>query len=433
MQVAKKLSDFNERHNVWLKVLAVIISILIWLVVVNVSDPVTTTTFSGVPVEITNADVLTAEGKTYEMLSAGTVTVTVNAKRTILDSISKDYLKAVADMRDLNEETGTIKLKVESNKYSEKIDSMKAKEETISVSIDNLLKRQLPIYASVTGTPAEGFVIGDVTMDQNIVRISGPEKAVSEVSKVTAEVSVDGMSSNVSTTVDLRLYNEQGEQIAGSGIAKNISSIAVVAEILGTKEVGIKAYTSGDPAEGYGMTGEIKIAPSTVMIAAKNSILKNITDLIIPASDLSIEDASGNVKETFDMTDYLPDSVRFADPDQETKVKVWVGIDKKETLEKTITRSMVTIQNMPEGYEGDFTLDAPIDITLTGMAEAMEKLSEEPMTVKIDVAEHMKNKGIAELANETTYEVPLTINLPTGVEIMNERTYTVRLRVSKKE
>ncbi len=432
MQVARKLSDFNERHNIWLKALAVIISILIWLVVVNVSDPVTTTTFSGVPVEITNTEVLTAEGKTYEMLSAGTVTVTVNAKRTILDSISKDYLKAVADMRDLDEETGTIKLKVESNKYSEKIDSMKAKEETITVSVDNLLKRQLPIYASVTGTPADGYVIGDVTMDQNIVRISGPEKAVSEVSKVMAEVSVDGMSSNVSTTVDLRLYNEQGEQINGNGITKNISSIAVVAEILGTKEVGVKAYTSGDPAEGYGMTGEIRITPSTVVIAAKNSVLKNITDLIIPAAELSIEDVTSNVKETFDLSDYLPDSIRFADPEQDTEVKVWVGIDKKETLEKTITYSMISIQNMPEGYRGDFTLDAPIDIILTGMADAMDKLSKEPMTVKIDVADHMKNKGIAELADETTYEVPLTIKLPAGVEIMNERTYTVRLRVTKK-
>lgn len=432
MKMAKKLSDINDRYNIWVKVLAVVISVLIWLVVVNVSDPVTSTTFSGVPVEIINGEVLTSQGKIYEMASADTVTVTVSAKRSILDSISKDYLKAVADMNDLDEKTGTIRLKVESNKYNEKIESMKAKEETITVEIDNLLKRQLAITTSVTGTPADGYVIGDVTMDQNIVRLSGPEKIVSQISKVVAEVSVDGMSSNVSTTVDLKMYDSNGEQISNTGISKNISSVAIVTEILATKEVGIKVYTSGEVAEGYGMTGNITVSPATVVIAGKAKVLKSINDITIPSSDLSVADATETVNATFDLSNYLQESVRFAEPDQDTTVNVSVEILAKEEQKTEITRTMIALQNMPEGFKGTFRLDEAIPVTLIGMPEAMAKLEEEPMTVCIDVASYMKDKGISELA-DASYDVPLTIKLPTGVELKENKTYIVSLRVTKNE
>ena len=39
-----------------MRVLAVVIAILIWIIVVNVSDPIIDSTYSGIPVEIVNAD-----------------------------------------------------------------------------------------------------------------------------------------------------------------------------------------------------------------------------------------------------------------------------------------------------------------------------------------------------------------------------------------
>lgn len=432
MKIAKKLSEFNDRNNVWLKILAVFVSVMIWLVVVNVSDPVTSTTFYGVPVEVVNGDLLTEKGKIFEMNGAGTVTVTVSAKRSILDSISKDYLVAIADMKDLNEAEGTIKLKAESNKYNEKIESFKVKEEEISVDVDNLMKRQLQITTSITGNPAKGYVIGDVGMDQNILRLSGPEKVVSRVNKVVAEVSVEGMSSNISTTVDLKLYDAQGELINSKGLTQNITSVAVRADILATKTVNIRAYASGTPAEGYGTTGNITVKPDKIVLAGKSGALKGVNDITIPAMDLSVDGATDNVKATFDLDDYLPDMLRYADSEQETEVKVEVEILKKETQDKTITKSLITVQNMPDGCKGTFELEESIHLTLIGMPEAMETLEDEPMSVIADMAAFMKEKGIEELAN-ATYEVPLTIVLPTGVEVEGNEKFSITMRITKNE
>ena len=60
-------------NNFGLKILAVVISVVFWLVIVNVEDPEKTLTFT-VQVNIENADYLTNQGKTYEILNGSDTT-----------------------------------------------------------------------------------------------------------------------------------------------------------------------------------------------------------------------------------------------------------------------------------------------------------------------------------------------------------------------
>ena len=111
--------------NLALRILAVFVAFLIWLIVVNVSDPITTISYSGVAVEVLNPEVITAQNETYEILEdTDTISVSVTAKRSINDLLVKENLKATADMKDLNAEKGRIRIRVESNKYSDKIESI---------------------------------------------------------------------------------------------------------------------------------------------------------------------------------------------------------------------------------------------------------------------------------------------------------------------
>ncbi|MBR4759862.1 MAG: hypothetical protein IK078_06925, partial [Lachnospiraceae bacterium] len=122
-------------HNLGLKIISCIVAVILWLVVVNVSDPVVDTTYSDIPLTVTGSESLAAEGKVYEMLGAGTVTISVSAKRSILDSLSSDNFKAEADLSLYNEETGTVPVRVSSNRYSDKIDSVKSKTESVEVLV----------------------------------------------------------------------------------------------------------------------------------------------------------------------------------------------------------------------------------------------------------------------------------------------------------
>ncbi len=170
-------------NNLALKILAVISAVLLWVIVINISDPVSDTTISGVPVSILNADEITSQGKVYEVLSGSdTITVSLSAKRSILSAIEKDDIRATADINDLNEEDGTIKIKVETTKYNDKIETLKAKTEYVLIKIENLMKKQIVVTADILGEPAEGYVVGDIVLDQNVVRLSGPESVIEKIS-----------------------------------------------------------------------------------------------------------------------------------------------------------------------------------------------------------------------------------------------------------
>ena len=69
--------------NWGLKLLAFVFSVLLWIIVMNIEDPVDERTFSGIQVTVTHPEIVTNPGNTYQILDdSRTVSVTVKAKRS---------------------------------------------------------------------------------------------------------------------------------------------------------------------------------------------------------------------------------------------------------------------------------------------------------------------------------------------------------------
>ena len=86
-------------HNLNLKVLAVLFSIIIWIIVVNIDDPVKSVQFNDVQVTVTNESVLTDENLVYDIKEdQRTVDVTVSGRRSVIEDISKDNINVIADL-----------------------------------------------------------------------------------------------------------------------------------------------------------------------------------------------------------------------------------------------------------------------------------------------------------------------------------------------
>ena len=85
--------------DIGLKILAVALSVLLWLIVVNVDDPTQTKTFT-TTVDVINAEVLTDAGRYYEIVDGNnTVSFRVTAKRSVMERLSGTDFTATADMR----------------------------------------------------------------------------------------------------------------------------------------------------------------------------------------------------------------------------------------------------------------------------------------------------------------------------------------------
>ncbi|MBQ7066454.1 MAG: hypothetical protein IJN92_06500 [Lachnospiraceae bacterium] len=417
--------------NLGLKILALMISFMLWLVVVNISDPVATTTISGISVEVLNSDVITDQGKVYEVLEGtDTITVSVSAKRTVLDSLTKENIKATADLENLDED-GNVRIKVESNRYSESIESIKPKIEYLKVNVEDMAKSQFVITPVITGEIVDGYVVGNITLDENVVRVSGPESVISKISKVVAEVSVSNMSSNIRTSVELKLYDAEDNLISNRNITKNISNVNISVEVLATKEVPINLATSGTPAEGYGLTGVLISDPETILVAGSQTALAKISAINVPDTVVSVEGAIGDVVAAVNLNDYLPDGIQFADAEENGKIVVTAGVSAKETKVVEISRSVITINGMPDSYEASFTTDGDtISAELIAMPDVLEKLDVSTLTAIIDFKAYMEEKEIVQV-RESNYVVPVTIQLPEGVELKNP--VNISIKVSEKK
>ncbi len=417
-------------NNLSLKILAVVVAILVWIIVVNVSDPIIESTYSGVQVEILNGDLINQNNQTYEVLNdTNTISVTVMAKRSINDLLGKENIKATADMAELDEENGTVRIRLETNKYNDKLESIKSKTDVLEVRIEDLMKKQLRITPVINGDPVEGYVTGDVILDQNVVTVQGPESLVSRIDHATAEASIAGMSGSISTTSAIRYYDKDGNQLEATRLNGNISSVSIKVDVLATKILPIKVNTIGVPAENYGIDGELVLDKKEVMVAGKTATLANMTAITIPATAVDVTDKKATFTTTLDLNKYLSESVQIAEKDFDGKITVEVPIAQLETAVYEIAKENLSIVGADTQKQRIVITgaDTTVEVELKGLPGDLEAVKADDIKGVISVTAYMEERGISEL-KEGTYDLPVTLTLPEGVQVEGDFTIECRIR-----
>ena len=419
-------------NNLDLKILAVLFSIILWLIVVNIDDPVKTVQFTGVEVQILNGEELEDQGKVYEVLDGtGTITVTVKGRRSIIEDISKENITAVADMKDLTS-MDTVSIQVSSNKYANELDDIKSDKDNVRVSIEDLKKIQKVIEIEVKGEPDDGYILGSLTTNLNQIYLEGPESLISKVSYASAQINVDGVRSNVSSTVPIKLYDAQGKVIDDERITMNIHSVSVNQEVLVTKEVPVEFEVGGEPAEGYALTGEIVSDVETVVIAGRKSVLDEIDSLVIPETVLDVDGLQNSLDVTVKLEDYLPGNVIFAYEEMNVSAQISVKVQKETFVTITFDKTDIEVMNLPQGYKADILADGnyitnqETNIRVYGLSEILESYDAENAKAKIDMSAYMTQSGMTELA-PGTYSVTPDFGLPEGAYMKDSFKIQVRI------
>ena len=68
-------------NDLILKVFSLVLAILLWLFVINTEDPVITKSFSNIPVDMLNEQVLDELNRTYKITEGSTVSFTVKGEK----------------------------------------------------------------------------------------------------------------------------------------------------------------------------------------------------------------------------------------------------------------------------------------------------------------------------------------------------------------
>ena len=422
----KKLTE-----NLGLKIGSVLFAAILWLLVTNINNPSTPVRFNNVPVKIINAELLTSQGKVYEVLDGSDVidTVTVMLPRSIYDSVGAENIVAIADVKNLTN-LNTIQIELSTNRYNDQLDSIKGSSDVVRLNIEDRKSISIPLKASASGNLQEGYIVGDVTTDQNVVRVSGPESAISRIKTAEVSVSVTGFTSDIGTDAEIRLYDENGEEVPKDNLTMNISKVGIKVEILTTKSVPLRFTTSGVPANGYKATGIVSGSPDSVLLAGKSNVLKNLSVIEIPDTLIDITGATENVTTNIDVSEFLPGNVELGDAEFDGNVSVTVFIEPEIMRTISILESGIVVENLPEGYEATISAyEEEFPIQVRGLAADVNNLDASQIRGSIDI-DKLLESGVIEELEEGYYDVNLSFNLPDTVSLREN--ITVRLHIKEK-
>lgn len=418
--------------NIGLKLLALFFSFGLWFVVNNINDPIDSKSFYGIPVEIINADLITNEGKVYEVLDSTDVVslVKVKGKTSAIKYITKDDIKATADLSELTF-MNTVNIKITSTRNNSELE-FTSSIDNLKLKIEDIKRVQLAINASTSGQPAEGYIVGNVTPAQNIVRISGPESIIEQIDRVEAVANIGNYAytTDINTSVDLVLKDAEGNEIKNNAIKMNISSTNVSITILATKEVPLKFNITGEPAEGYILMDDLISVPETITIAGRKVMLDTINELVISDETLDISEEKEDKTTIVNVKKALPIGTQFADTSFGGNVSVTIPIEELITKEYEVPVKNFAVANIPDGYEAkiaEFEKDVDFyKISVQGIEKDINSLKEKDIIGVVDLEQYATDYEITEW-NEGSYVLDVIWNMTDDYKLTDNHKLTVQL------
>ena len=398
------------KNNFSLKLLAFLFAFMLWLIVVNIDDPVMTKTFTNIPVTVEHSEILTEQNKTYQIVDdTQNVSVVVSAKRRTLSKIKASDIVVTADIKEMYLNT-QIPLEVTVNGYEGSCEAT-ASPRNLQIQIEDNVSMTTYITPVASGQVRSGYVLGKLTADPETVTINGPKSLVEKISKVEAEVNVSGLSENTVLDSALVLYDENNNVIDQSRLANNLGNVGVSVSVTlyRTTTVPVEADTSEiEVKEGYSISN-VKLAPEEIEIAGPEDALAKVKSIDIPAGEFSGEAIDSRTDYTIDITKYLPEDIELADSNA-SSVIITVTLEKDGTKNFELPVGSITVKNLDENLRMSYNKTDNLEVHVKGSKDQLDALNIEQIAT-IDLAEYTK---------AGTYKVPVQFKLPDGCTLTED-------------
>ena len=387
----------KKTNNLVLKISSLAIAFFVWIVVINISNPVVTRSQT-VNLEVLNANVITDAGKTYSLMGANTVTVSYEVRSRDESRISVEVLN------NKNLISGAVT----------------SKPSIVRISIEDLQRKEFTMTTKITGTPSDGYSVGEVKLDKNTVTVTGPVSVIGQISKVGVEIDVDGMDGNVTGKAELKYFDANGNAfiISDSRVTKSFDTVNYSIVMLNGRTLALNFEVGGEAAEGYIFSGA---ESSTKSIRGQPEVLEGLDAVTIPATALSVEGATSDVIVDVDVKNFLPENVSAVG---DTNIKVTLKVEALDKKSVTLTIGDLEIKGSRTGVSTNI-IPERITVVVSGLSANLETVSNSDIKATLDVSKMSAG------ANNGTLELPtgLSVDSSTPFEVMigspaNERNET---------
>lgn len=416
-------------RNLGLKLASLLLAFVLWFLVAQICDPKDTVTFNNIQVRLINTELLDEEGKVYEVLdNSNLVRVTVTGPQSIVKSeLRRSDIVAEADMSKLTD-INTIAITYYCENISNDSVEIKGNHDSVRLNVEDKTSKWIKLESNTIGDVASGYMIGNVTLDQTNIEVTGPKSAISQVDHAGVDINVTDSTTSLSANVDIKLYDADDNELVLESVKKNVDSAYMTVEVLATKEVPVEIEYMGVPEDGYMATGEVESSVPTVRIAGTVSTLVGISAITVPEDRMNITGQSDNLVDIINLKEYLPANVRLADKSFDGKITATVYIEPIVSKDLTVAAENISVTGVPDGMEAEITSTAEeYNITVSGLSRDVSILHDSSVTGILNLTQWMEDNGVEELT-PGTYTIPVTFNLAEDITVVPDINIHIRLK-----
>lgn len=416
-------------RNLGLKFASLLLAFVLWFLVAQIYDPKDTVTFNNIQVRLINTELLDEEGKVYEVLdNSNLVRVTVTGPQSIVKSeLRRSDIVAEADMSKLTD-INTIAITYYCENISNDSVEIKGNHDSVRLNVEDKTSKWIKLESNTIGDVASGYMIGNVTLDQTNIEVTGPKSAISQVDHAGVDINVTDSTTSLSANVDIKLYDADDNELVLESVKKNVDSAYMTVEVLATKEVPVEIEYMGVPEDGYMATGEVESSVPTVRIAGTVSTLVGISAITVPEDRMNITGQSDNLVDIINLKEYLPANVRLADKSFDGKITATVYIEPIVSKDLTVAAENISVTGVPDGMEAEITSTAEeYNITVSGLSRDVSILHDSSVTGILNLTQWMEDNGVEELT-PGTYTIPVTFNLAEDITVTPDINIHIRLK-----
>lgn len=416
----RKLTD-----NLSLKIMSVAIAIVVWLIVVNIDNPVGTNYYTITDVELINKEYVESSDTIGKMCmpeeNQDSVKVAITASKKVRDRIRLSDITAVADLQQaVSLDTDPVMVPITVTCLASGVlpSDIKVTPQNLTVNLDEKETQEFVVNVSKGDTkPGKDYEVGSLTASPEKIRITGPKTLVNKIDKVNATIALDGNTEDYTQEVNLTIYDKNQEALSESEMnslrIENNAKVVVTAKLWKIRTgVKIAAGYVGTPAGGY-QVGSVKTVPDTISVAGNTEGLESLSEndnmITIPADRIDISGESKDVERKISLKNLLPDNVKLTS-DSSEDVWVTVSILPVGSQEFNLPTKNIEVKNKPDNLQVTFET-AQIALRIKSESEDLEDLNiNEDVKAEIDLKD--KEAG--------NYKVPVKLSLPDGYEMVED-------------
>ncbi len=250
--------------DLWIKIFSLAFAIFLWIFIVG-----------GESAEELFVVPLTIQNIPEDMIISNEVidfvNVRVRGRRGILRTLNSKKIHVVLDLKDLREGENKITLFPEEVELPEGATAVRVSPSQVTIRLDRLTEKWLPVIPTFMGVPAAGYEKGKVVVTPSKVAVTGLLDALRDQTEIETE-HIDLFGKDHSFSVDVELNASNGN-VYIKGLQKVRVEVEIRPRTIRREFKGVPVSHRDHPAVHVALNPR-RIA---VVLSGPESILKNIT------------------------------------------------------------------------------------------------------------------------------------------------------------